>query len=138
MTERVHRVLVADDDPTMRLLMPVALAGKGFALSVFEDGLAARDALQQAAFDLVVLDVEMPGMDGLALAGLMRQMPAYAGVPLVLLTGRQDAAFLAACVELGAHHLAKPIDWQEIAGIFSELLRAGARGGMMPADQADA
>lgn len=138
MTEHVHRLLLADDDPTMRLLMPVALAGKGFVLSLFEDGLAAREALQGNAFDLVVLDVEMPGMDGLALGRLMRQMPSYAGVPLVLLTGRQDAAFLAACADLGAHHLAKPIDWQGIAAIFSELLRAGARGGIMPADQADA
>ncbi len=138
MTEHVHRVLVADDDPTMRLLMPVALAGKGFAVSVFEDGLAARDALQHASFDLVVLDVEMPGMDGLELARSMRQMPAYTALPLVLLTGRQDPAFLAACADLGAHHLAKPIDWQGIAAIFSELLRAGARDGMMPADQADA
>lgn len=125
MTEPLHRLLVADDDPTMRLLMPVALAGKGFALTVLEDGLAARAALQGGVFDLVVLDVEMPGMDGLTLAGQMRQMPAYAAVPLVLLTGRQDAAFLAACAKLGAHHLAKPIDWQGIAAIFSERLSAG-------------
>ncbi len=110
------RVLAADDDPTVALMMRIALPATDFSVSVVADGNAAAEAMSAHAFDIVLLDVEMPGLDGLQLAAAARQRigPDF---PIVLLTGREDAAFLARCNELGARHVGKPVDWKALAGL---------------------
>jgi len=119
MSPAICRVLAADDDPTVALLLRATLKAPAFALTVFDNGLAAVDACRQEIFDIVLLDVEMPGLDGLAAAAEIRAMRG-AGLPLVLVSGREDAPFIAECERLAARRLAKPVDWRALA----EQLRA--------------
>jgi CheY-like chemotaxis protein len=120
------RVLVADDDPTVALLMRAALAGGEFALTMVNDGGDALAELQRSAFDIALLDVEMPGVDGFEVCSAIRRTHG-AGFPVVLVTGRSDPAFLAKVGQLSAIHLAKPVDWSRLATYLRSLLGEAAQ-----------
>jgi len=115
MTGKAYRILAADDDPTMGLMFRAVLAAPVFELNYVRDGEAALAAYGSGGhFDIVLLDVEMPGVDGLRVAELIRR--SEPALPIVLLTGREDAAFRDASAALAAHHLPKPVDWATLGG----------------------
>lgn len=122
MSQPFYRVLVADDDPTVALLMQAALAGSEFSVTLVDNGTAALAEFNRARFDIVLLDVEMPEMDGFEVCAALRQLPA-ADVPVVLVTGRSDALFFARARALGAAHIAKPVDWSQLGWQLRVLLR---------------
>lgn len=108
------RVLAADDDPTVALMMGVVLAPPTFSLHCVADGDSAAQALLAGDFDIVLLDVEMPGQSGLQLAAWLRAQRG-SDFPILLLTGREDGEFLDACKRLQVAVLGKPIDWKQLA-----------------------
>jgi len=120
------RVLVADDDPTTRLLMQAALGGGDFVLTLVDNGNAALAEFEQAPFDIALLDVEMPGLDGFAVCSAIRQSYG-AGFPVVLVTGRSDPAFVERAGQLSASYIAKPVNWTSLAGMLRSLLAAETR-----------
>lgn len=111
------RVLVADDDPTVALLTRAALPAGEFLPTVVDNGDDAWLALQGQPFDLALLDVEMPGLDGLAVAAAIRRMPG-GDFPVVLVTGRHDPALIEQARELSADCIAKPVDWAALPGLL--------------------
>lgn len=113
------RVLAADDDPTSGLLMRAALGGGDFVLTLVDNGSDALAEFRRSPFDIALLDVEMPGLDGFEVGAAIRQTHG-AGFPVVLVTGRSDPEFLARAGQLSASHLAKPVNWATLA----EQLRA--------------
>lgn len=117
------RILAADDDPTAGLLMQAVLGGGDFVLTLVDNGNDALARFQASAFDIVLLDVEMPGRDGFEVCSAIRQTHG-AGFPVVLVTGRSDPTFLEKARQLSASHLAKPIDWTSLAGQLRSLLAA--------------
>lgn len=121
MSNRPWRILVADDDPTAALLFPAALAGGEFELTLVDNGLDALAALRCQAFDMALLDVEMPGLDGMAVCAAIRQSHGDA-FPVLLVTGRHDAEFLARAQTLAAGHLGKPVAWAALAGMLRSRL----------------
>ena len=121
MSNRPWRILVADDDPTAALLFPAALAGGEFELTLVDNGLDALAAFRRQAFDMALLDVEMPGLDGMAVCAAIRQSHGDA-FPVLLVTGRHDAEFLARAQSLAAGHLGKPVAWAALAGILRSRL----------------
>ena len=121
MSNRPWRILVADDDPTAALLFPAALAGGEFELTLVDNGLDALAAFRCQAFDMALLDVEMPGLDGLAVCAAIRQSHGDA-FPVLLVTGRHDAEFLARAQSLAAGHLGKPVAWAALAGMLRSRL----------------
>lgn len=124
MSNRPWRILVADDDPTAALLFPAALAGGEFELTLVDNGLDALAAFRRQAFDMALLDVEMPGLDGMAVCAAIRQSHGDA-FPVLLVTGRHDAEFLARAQTLAAGHLGKPVAWAALAGMLrSRLVRS--------------
>jgi CheY-like chemotaxis protein len=80
------RVLVADDDPQMRRLIRSILAREGFPIEEAADGLHALDRIEQGGIDLVVLDFEMPRLDGLGVLEELRAQMRTAGLPVIMLT----------------------------------------------------
>lgn len=105
------RILVAEDDKFHRELTARLLRGRGYEVTTVQDGEeAVRSALEQLP-DLVVLDVNMPRLDGYEVARLLRRAPLTAAVPIVFLTSRaQDLDYLIG-FEAGAnHYLTKPVD----------------------------
>ena len=123
MTGLRTRVLVADDELTARLLMQAALLRAGFEVDLAEDG---DDALRQFAsrrYDIVMLDVEMPGANGYQVCTRMRE-EVGAELPIVMVTGMDDVESVEQAFEAGAtDFIAKPINWALIGHRVKYLLR---------------
>jgi two-component system phosphate regulon response regulator OmpR len=121
----VAHLLVVDDDARLRALLQRFLAEQGFRVSVAADAAAARAQLAAMAFDLVVMDVMMPGESGLELVYSMRQVPN--DVPVLMLTARGAPDDRVAGFEHGADdYLAKPFDPRELALRIRTILRRAA------------
>ena len=107
------RILLADDHPANRKVVEIMLGDSGVDLVMVEDGQQAVDAFAGGGFDLVLMDMQMPVMDGLTATAAIRSMEAERGLnrtPVVMLTANALAEHVAAGREAGADgHLAKPI-----------------------------
>ena len=118
----VAHLLVVDDDARLRALLQRFLAEQGFRVSAAADAAAARAQLAAMAFDLVVLDVMMPGESGLELVEWLRR--AGNDVPVLMLTARGASDDRVAGFEHGADdYLAKPFDPRELALRIRTILR---------------
>jgi two-component system chemotaxis sensor kinase CheA len=96
------RVLVVEDSVTSRLLLKHILEGAGYAVDTAVDGLDAQSRLRTGRYDVVVSDVEMPNMDGLALTASIRATPATAELPVILVTSLQTPEQREAGLRAGA------------------------------------
>lgn len=118
-----RRVLVADDDPTTCLLLKAALGKQGFAVTTVNNGKAALERFADQAFDLALLDIEMPELDGYLVCGELRRRYGPA-LPIVLITGHDDRDSIASGFEVGANDfISKPIDWLKLGERLAPLLR---------------
>jgi two-component system response regulator MprA len=116
------RVLVVDDDRKLRDMLRRALESEGFAVDTAEDGGRALAAISQRAFDLVVLDVLMPGVDGLGVARRLRQRGDP--TPILMLTARDGVPDRVAGLDSGADdYLVKPFSLDELMARVRALLR---------------
>ena len=97
-----RRVLVVEDSVTSRLLLKHILEGAGYAVDTAVDGLDAQSRLRTGRYDVVVSDVEMPNMDGLALTASIRATPATAELPVILVTSLQTPEQREAGLRAGA------------------------------------
>jgi len=123
------RVLVAEDHPTNQKVVEIILQPFDVALTMVEDGQAALDAFIPGAFDVVLMDMQMPVMDGLTATRLIREREAAAVVPpvlLIMLTANAMEEHVAAAKAVGADlHLAKPV---RPAQLLEALARARVTG----------
>ena len=118
------RILIVDDDPELRELLRGYLGGNGYDVDAAGDGAAMRQRIAAAAPDLVILDLMLPGEDGLALC---RELRAESSLPILMLTARGDETDRIVGLEMGADdYLPKPFNPRELlARIRSILRRAG-------------
>jgi two-component system OmpR family response regulator len=130
-----ERLLVVDDEEDIRELLGDYLSSYGFDVTTVADGAQMRAALQAQPYDLVLLDLGLPGEDGLTLA---RELRANSGLGIIIVTGRGQAVDRIIGLEVGADdYVAKPFELRElVARIRSVLRRLKAAGG--PAPQAAA
>ncbi len=120
-TEAPPHLLVVDDDERIRTLLARFLKTNGFLVSAARDAAHARRLLAGLEFDLVVLDVMMPGEDGLALT---RSLRADRTMPVLLLTARGETADRIAGLEAGADdYLPKPFEPRELLLRINAILR---------------
>jgi len=119
-------VLVADDDPVMRLLMLEMLAQVGLDAIEAADGIEAVALAQSRKPDLVLMDVDMPRMDGFAACGAIRKAERDgACVPVVMVTGSDDIEAVTHAYEVGAtDFVSKPINWPILGHRVLYVLRA--------------
>jgi serine phosphatase RsbU (regulator of sigma subunit) len=105
------RLLVVDDNPTNCELLSRRLARLGHEVAIAEDGVRALEALREADYDLVLLDITMPGMDGYQVLETMRADEALCHVPVVMVSAIDESESVVRCLELGADdYLPKPFD----------------------------
>src|SRR3954454_21284277 len=132
MNARVRRVLVVDDERTIASSVAARLRAEGFAVDVVYDGPAAVAAAAALRPDLVVLDVMLPGLDGL---DVCRRIQAHRPVPVLMLTARGDETDLLVGLAVGADdYLTKPFSMRELAARVHVLLRRVQRGGSAEPD----
>jgi two-component system, OmpR family, response regulator MprA len=116
------RVLVVDDDPPLRRMLERTLAAEGYDVSVAADGGAALAEAERAAPDVIVLDVAMPGFDGLAVARRLRGKGDP--TPILMLTARDAVPDRVAGLEAGADdYLVKPFAVEELIARLRALTR---------------
>jgi len=109
---RPARILLAEDVPMNQIVTSSLLKKAGHTVEIVEDGAAAVDAVRAGDYDLVLMDLQMPVMDGLEAAAAIRRLPdGKAGVPIVALTANALSEQLRACLDAGMNdHVTKPID----------------------------
>jgi predicted signal transduction protein with EAL and GGDEF domain/FixJ family two-component response regulator len=118
-------VLVADDDPVMRLLMVEMLDSVGLDAIEAEDGAEAVRLARERSPDLILMDVEMPRMDGFAACRAIRDAANGATVPIVMVTGSDDLEAVTNAYEAGAtDFVSKPINWPILGHRVLYVLRA--------------
>jgi DNA-binding NtrC family response regulator len=101
------RVLIADDEVDYAHSIARVLRRRGFSVTIAHDGREALDRLAESAFDVILLDLRMPGMDGLATLAALRERDAR--TPVLLVSGQADLPSVTAALQSGAaDFLAKP------------------------------
>jgi two-component system response regulator MprA len=119
-----ERVLVVDDDPPLQRMLARSLAAEGFEVTVAGDGGAALAAAERFAPDVIVLDIGLPALDGLAVCRRLRGkgLPT----PILMLTARDAVSDRVAGLEAGADdYLVKPFAMQELVARLRALTRRG-------------
>jgi two-component system, OmpR family, phosphate regulon response regulator OmpR len=108
-----HHILVVDDDTRIRELLASYLAGNGFRVTAAANAAEARKAMAGLAYDVIVLDVMMPGENGLDFASSLRE--SSNGVPILMLSARSDAADRIKGLAQGSDdYLGKPFEPEEL------------------------
>jgi two-component system response regulator BaeR len=132
------RVAIVEDEPELAALVADYARAAGYLPAVFHDGALALAALRTAPPDLVVLDLMLPGLDGLALCRALRAAPATADVPLIMVTARVEEIDRLLGLEAGADdYLCKPFSPRELmARIKAILRRSGHTAPLLSVDTA--
>ncbi len=118
-------VLVVDDDPMTRMLAQKSLGNTDFTVYEAEDGVQALALLQEALPDIVLLDVEMPNLDGFGTCAELRKLPAGKNLPVLMVTGLEDESSIDRAYDAGATDFAtKPINWSLLGRRIRYILRA--------------
>ncbi len=124
----VERVLVVDDDPDIRLLLRLELSAEGYSIAEAADGAAALQALKAEAFDVVLLDMMMPVVDGWE---VLRTIDRSTAPPVVVVTAlaTHDQRHLVDLLELGAFDVVvKPFDPGWLVQLVAEALALDPEG----------
>jgi CheY-like chemotaxis protein len=119
-------VLIADDEPDFVLLLSRFCEKLGLRVLTAHDGLDALMIVLREAPDLLILDINMPGGDGLSVAEKLLRDPKIKPVPVIFCSGRDDPETLARCRKLGGHHVTKGTDlWPQLRSMICGMLGLG-------------
>lgn len=130
--DRQGHILVVDDDAEIRSLVAEYLTLNGFRVSVARDGAQMRSALEAGRPDLVVLDLMLPGEDGLSLC---RDLRASSNLPVIMLTARREEIDRIIGIEMGADdYLGKPFNPRELLARIKSVLRRSRALPQAPGD----
>jgi two-component system OmpR family response regulator len=126
------QILIVDDDREIRSLLADYLHTNGYSAFMVADGQAMKQALGEHKFDLIVLDLNLPGEDGLTLC---RNLRAHSSIPVIMLTARGEPLDRILGLEMGADdYLAKPFEPRELLARIRSVLR---RSHAVPGDAHD-
>lgn len=116
-------ILSVDDSASMRQMVRLTLTGAGYEVVEAADGTDALKKAQSAAIHMVVTDLNMPVMDGLALIRELRKLPAYRGVPIVFLTTESDDEKKKEAKAAGATGwITKPFKQEQLLSVVKKVL----------------
>jgi CheY-like chemotaxis protein len=116
------RVLIADDDALCRRAVAAKLHRSATVIEA-PDGAEALSLLRLEPFDLAIIDLEMPALDGFGLLACVRAIPKIRHIPIVVLTGNEDRAALEKALISGAtSYLIKPLNWAAFGPHIEHLL----------------
>ncbi|MFN2490167.1 MAG: response regulator [Actinomycetota bacterium] len=114
-------LLLVEDDPSIREIVALGLAESGFRVTSERDGRRALDVLRQGRFDLLILDIMLPSLDGLEVCRTIRR---ESQIPIVMLTAKTETVDVVAGLELGADdYVTKPFEMRELVARIRAALR---------------
>lgn len=119
------RILIVEDDALNLELLQAVLEGAGFDVLGAPDAPAGLDAARRLLPDAIVMDLQLPGMDGLEAARALQADPATAGIPLLAVTAHVKRDDEERCIAAGfARHVAKPVDTRRFPQELREIIAA--------------
>jgi DNA-binding response OmpR family regulator len=119
------RILFVDDDPILREFATVNLATEQAMIETAPDGVAALAAIEAHAPDLVLLDLEMPHLDGFEVLQALRADERFAALPVIVVTGREDVEAVDKAFQCGAtSFVVKPLNWRLLSHQIRYVHRA--------------
>ena len=131
-SDKPLRVLAADDHPVNRMVIEALMGSAGVDLTMVENGLAAVEAWEAGEFDLVLMDVQMPEMDGIDATREIRRKEAARGgrrTPIIALTANAMTHQVAEYLEAGMDdHVAKPVSAAALSDAMQRALEGGPGG----------
>jgi two-component system, sensor histidine kinase and response regulator len=126
MSKRSNHILVADDDPIYRGIAQETLEAAGHKVTIASDGGEALAILERQSFDAAIIDLTMPVADGLTVIKTMRSAGLNATIPVIVITGHDDASAVERAYEAGAtSFLTKPLNWILFTPHIEFVLRSG-------------
>ncbi|GAB3062077.1 response regulator transcription factor [Sediminivirga luteola] len=129
----MNRILIVEDEPRISSFIAKGLRAQGFTPTVADNGLSGRDYALTGEFDLVVLDISLPGMNGFDVLAQVREMRP--DLPVLVLTARDSVSDTVAALEGGAaDYMVKPFQFAELLARIKLRLRGGQNGESAPAE----
>ena len=129
----MSRILIVEDDKDIADLIARSLQKAGHATEIAASGTAVLSKAKATAPDLILLDLMLPGMDGLLVCQALRGEPSTAAIPIIMLTARAEEAERIAGLELGADdYVTKPFSPRELTARVAALLRRASRSAAPP------
>ena len=137
MTPALGALLVVDDDEHNRDLLCRRLERKGYVTSAAASGQEALALMQQQAFDLVLLDIMMPELDGTAVLKMIRQTFTATQLPVIMVSAKDESEDIVGALSLGANdYVTKPIDFPVVfARIHAQLSRKQAEEALRESEE---
>ena len=130
-TEAALRVLVIEDEPTIIEFLRVGLTYEHYQVAVAEDGSSGLALAKQQVFDLIILDLMLPGIDGFAVCRQLREMGN--DIPIIMLTARKEVSDRVAGLNIGADdYLTKPFSFEELLARIHAVLRRRGKSNEQP------
>jgi DNA-binding response OmpR family regulator len=122
-----HRLLVVDDSPENRDMLSRRLKRSGYDVLTAEGGREAIEAVRNSEVDLVLLDIMMPGIDGLEVLRILREKHSQSELPVIMVTAKGDSKDMVGALDLGANdYVTKPIDFPVVLARVKSQLRSKA------------
>lgn len=120
----MNRILVVDDDPANLFLMKQLLVARGFSVVTIGDAHQVMDRLCADPPDMILLDIMMPGKDGITLLREMKSLPETDSIPVIMVTARAGSEMLATALAAGASdYVRKPVDTVELMARIDGVLK---------------
>ncbi len=135
---RAKNILAVEDDPDILELIRYNLEREGYRVECVKSGEKGLKAAGDSVPDLVLLDIMLPGMDGLEMCRRLKSRPETAGIPIVMLTAKNEDIDIVTGLELGADdYIAKPFSPRVLIARIRAVLRRRSRGKPRPEDVID-
>lgn len=123
--EQIFRILLIEDEPVIRELVRTMLGGGGVEVDCVREGTEGIRLARQKRYDLILLDIVLPGMDGISVCRILRSDPATSRVPIYMLTAKAKAADVDAAKRAGASgYIHKPFKGAELMDLVEQLRSA--------------
>lgn len=123
MTQHPLRLLLVEDDDGLRQMTAIRLRHLGHEVTLVENGIQALEVIQGQSFDLMLLDIQMPGMDGLEVLKRLRANPSTKDLPVLVVSASDTAAGMRAGAD---HFIGKPYGRKELADAIQHTFRMRA------------
>jgi len=132
-----ERLIVVEDDPDLARTLTLALERDGFQVTAFQTGRQGLEGILESPPDLVLLDLNLPDLDGLSLCRELRGTPAVQDLPLIILTARVEESDRVLGLDLGADdYVTKPFDFDVLAARVKAVLRRAQKSGAISIEPA--
>lgn len=138
MTDRIPQLLVVDDVPDNRLVLSRRFERQGFEVAHAEDGSTALEMINRHPFDVVLLDIVMPGIDGVEVLRRIRETHSIAELPVIMVTAKTEAEDVVQALEIGANdYITKPVNFAvALARVRAQINRKQAEEALRQANEA--